>query len=159
MDSHDLQTYLSDRIPLSRAMEVRVVAASEEGVSLAAPLAPNINHRDTVFGGSAAAVAMLSAWGLLQLRLEAAGMPSRVVIHRNEMTFERPIVTDFTAAATIPETDAWPRLVAALHRKGRGRVRVRVELECQDERVAVFQGDFVAVSSTSPTPGYRGSTS
>lgn len=149
MDGHDLQTYLNDRIPLSRAMEVRVMAASEEGVGLAAPLAPNINHRDTVFGGSAAAVAMLSAWGLLQLRLEAAGMPSRVVIHRNEMIFERPIVTDFTATATIPHDAAWQRLVAALQRKGRGRVRVRVELECRNERVAFFEGDFVAILATS----------
>jgi thioesterase domain-containing protein len=147
MDSHDLQAYLNDRIPLSRAMEVRVVAASEQGVRLAAPLAPNINHRDTVFGGSAAAIAMLSAWGLLQLRLEAAEMPSRVVIHRNEMTFERPIVTDFTATATIPEAEAWPRLVAALQRKGRGRVSVRVELECRHERVAFFEGNFVAISA------------
>ncbi|RYE53550.1 MAG: hypothetical protein EOP18_08925, partial [Rhizobiaceae bacterium] len=52
-------------------MQVRVVAASVERVTLSAPLAPNINHRATVFGGSASAVAILSAWSLLHLRLSS----------------------------------------------------------------------------------------
>ena len=46
-------------------MGIDVVAAGPDGVTLGAPLEPSINHRDTVFGGSAAAVAILSAWGLL----------------------------------------------------------------------------------------------
>ena len=38
-------------------MGVRVVSAAFDRVELSAPLAPNINHRDTLFGGSAAAIA------------------------------------------------------------------------------------------------------
>ena len=58
MDARELEAYLHDRIPLSRAMAIAVVEAGPERVRLAAPLAPNINHRDTVFGGSAASLAM-----------------------------------------------------------------------------------------------------
>ena len=57
-----LQEYLHGRIPISAAMGVRVLAASPESVVLSAPIEPNVNHRETVFGGSAAAVATLAAW-------------------------------------------------------------------------------------------------
>ena len=59
-------------------MEVTVVEASLHQVVLSAPLAPNINHRETVFGGSASAVAILAAWSMLHLRLSAEGLGSRL---------------------------------------------------------------------------------
>jgi len=56
MQPTELQTSLHERIPLSRAMGVTVPQAEPTGVVLSAPLAPNVNHSGTVFGGSAAAV-------------------------------------------------------------------------------------------------------
>ena len=57
----ELASDLHAHIPLSAAMQVSVAAVDADGVTLQAPLAPNINHRDTVFGGSASAVAILAA--------------------------------------------------------------------------------------------------
>ena len=67
MTPSELQTYLHQHIPLSQAMQVTVVEASLQQVVLTVPLAPNINHRETVFGGSASAVANLAAWSMLHL--------------------------------------------------------------------------------------------
>ncbi|MFB3040360.1 MAG: YiiD C-terminal domain-containing protein, partial [Candidatus Poribacteria bacterium] len=69
MDLSALEEYLHEHIPLSKAIGVKVVEADSAGVTLSAPLAPNINHRETVFGGSASAVAILAAWTLLYVRL------------------------------------------------------------------------------------------
>ena len=91
MDADGLQQYLHEHIPLSRAMQVTVLAASVEEVLLAAPLAPNINHRETVFGGSASAVCILAAWSLVQVRLRAARIPARLVIQRNLMEYLLPV--------------------------------------------------------------------
>ena len=91
MTPQALQTYLHQHIPLSQAMEVSVVEASALQVVLSAPLAPNINHRDTVFGGSASAVAILAAWSMLHLRLSAEELGSRLVIQRNTMDYLVPI--------------------------------------------------------------------
>jgi thioesterase domain-containing protein len=144
MDRAVLQKYLHDHIPLSKAMEVEVVAATDAGVTLAAPLAPNINHRETVFGGSASAVAILSAWTLMYLRLKSEELNVRIVIQKNTVTYERPITGRFTASAAISDTAAWRRFADTLKRKSRGRVTVRSVL-CQDtERVGEFEGDFVA---------------
>ena len=51
----EVEDYLHQHIPLSLYMEVKVKQADEYGVTLQAPLEPNINHRSTVFGGSVSA--------------------------------------------------------------------------------------------------------
>jgi thioesterase domain-containing protein len=144
MDIAVLQRYLHDHIPLSKAMEVEVVEATDDGVTLAAPLAPNINHRETVFGGSASAVAILSAWTLMYLRLKGEQLNVRIVIQKNTMAYERPITGRFIASAAIPDTVDWRRFVDTLRRKRRGRFTVRSVLSCHAERVGEFEGDFVA---------------
>ena len=57
MTPSELQRYLHEHIPLTAAMEVKVVSCGPDAAHLSAPLAPNINHRDTAFGGSASALA------------------------------------------------------------------------------------------------------
>jgi thioesterase domain-containing protein len=144
MDIPDLQRYLHDRIPLSKAMQVEVVEATEGCVTLSAPLEPNINHRDTVFGGSASAVAILSAWTLMYLRLKSEGLSVRIVIQKNTMTYERPIIGRFTASATVSDPAAWRRFVHALRRKSRARFTVHSVLSRDAEKAGEFEGDFVA---------------
>ena len=142
MDARELQQYLHDRIPLSRAMAVEVRAADANAVTVYAPLAPNINHRDTVFGGSASAVAILAAWSVLRVRLAAEGVASRIVIRRNTMSYERPITAGFTATASAPDTGSWQRLVATLQRGRPARARVHARLECEGETVGELDGEF-----------------
>jgi thioesterase domain-containing protein len=144
MTEAELQTYLHDHIPLSRAMAVRVVSISDDKVILGAPLGPNINHRDTVFGGSASAVAILSAWSLLHLRLTAAGQPSRVVIQRNSMDYLAPISGEFTATATNPSAAVWDSFMRMLTRRGVGRITVGAELEFEGKVAGRLSGEFVA---------------
>ncbi len=93
----ELEKYLHEQIPMSKAMQVSVVEVKPEAVVLSAPLAPHINHQETVFGGSASAVAILAAWSLLHTRLKSSGISSRLVIQRNIMNYERPISGTFTA--------------------------------------------------------------
>lgn len=144
MTEAELETYLHDHIPLSRAMAVRVVSILDDKVVLAAPLGPNINHRDTVFGGSASAVAILSAWSLLHLRLVAAGQPSRLVIQRNSMEYLAPISGDFTATATLDPDGSWDGFLKMLTRRGIARITVGAELHYQGKVAGRLSGEFVA---------------
>jgi thioesterase domain-containing protein len=99
-----LERYLHQQIPLSAAMGVRVRMATPDRVQLSAPLTPNVNHNETVFGGSAAALATLSAWTLLHIRIARAELRARLVIQRSSMEYELPIPGDFDAvcAAAAP---------------------------------------------------------
>ena len=144
MTPEALQTYLHDHIPLSRAMAVQVLSIEPDQVVLGAPLEPNINHRDTVFGGSASAVAILSAWSLLHLRLTAAGFPSRVVIQRNSMDYLAPISGSFTATASLDANANWDSFTRMLGRKGLARITVQSDLHYNGELAGHLQGEFVA---------------
>jgi len=76
MRPDDLQAFLRTRIPLSNAMAVEVRAASADEVTLSVPIVPNVKHRDTVFGGSASALAILAAWAKLRTALKkTAALP------------------------------------------------------------------------------------
>jgi thioesterase domain-containing protein len=145
MSPNELEQYLHDHIPLSKAMQVAVASLAEDAVILSAPLPPNINHRDTVFGGSASAVAILAAWSLLHTRMLEAGVSSRLVIQRNTMDYHLPILGTFSARAFIAQPEAWQKFLGMLKRKGKARITVHAVLEYDGQIAATFSGEFVAL--------------
>ena len=149
MSPNDLQDYLHQHIPLSSAMAVSVMEASLERVVLSAPLAPNINHRETVFGGSASAVAILAGWSMLHMKLSSQNLGSRLVIQRNTMEYGLPIDGTFTAVAEAPSEQAWRAFVRMFERKGLGRIEQASVLMYQGQPAGRLTGEFVAFG-----PGY-----
>ncbi|MDP0492455.1 MAG: YiiD C-terminal domain-containing protein [Verrucomicrobiota bacterium JB023] len=145
MSPAELQPYLYRHIPLSQAMKVRVESVSNESVVLTAPLAPNINHQATVFGGSASALAILSAWSLVRCRLLAEGLDAELVIQRNQVEYQRPINGTFRASSSWATPDQWDRFVRTLAKRGKGRVLVDAVLTQASEPVGAFSGAFVAL--------------
>lgn len=143
--STTLEQYLHEHIPLSKAMQVAVVSLSAGEVVLSAPLPPNINHRDTLFGGSASAVAILAAWSLLHTRILEAGLSSRLVIQRNTMEYHLPVLGTFTARAYLPEPAAWQKFIVMLKRKGKARITVSAVLEYNGQLAGSLSGEFVAL--------------
>ncbi len=139
-----VEHYLHSHIPLSKAMGVQVLSATPDAVRLSAPLAPNLNHRETVFGGSASALAILAAWTLLHVRLEAEGISTRLVIQRNNMHYEKAMAATFYAVALAPETALWKKFTHMLARKHRARIKTRSVLECEGVQTGELEGEFVA---------------
>jgi thioesterase domain-containing protein len=143
--ARQLEQYLHAQIPLSAAMRVRVVALDAEGVTLSAPLAPNINHHETVFGGSAAALAILASWSLIHVRLRADHLDARLVIQRNTIEYQRPMSGEFQARSAFESADAWSAFAALLQRRGRARLSVLAALTQDEVRAGHFSGQFVAL--------------
>lgn len=147
LNEQAVQQYLHDHIPLSKAMQVEVVSVKTDEVVLSAPLAPNINHKETVFGGSASAVAILAAWSLLHTKLKSAAVNSQLVIQSNTMNYLLPINGTFTARSFIEGAADWPRFVRTLERKGRARIAVTAVLEYDGQQVGRLTGEFVALAT------------
>lgn len=152
MDSQALQDYLHRHIPLTRTMQVEVLDAEPDAVRLAAPLAPNINHRDTVFGGSASAVAIVAAWALLYVRFDNLGIDARVVIHANAMRYDRPMPGAFTAVAEAPEPLVWDRFMRTLKRHRRARIALTSTLFYNGAPAGGMSGEFVAIHPEFESP-------
>ncbi|HED11611.1 MAG TPA: thioesterase [Caldithrix abyssi] len=147
MQKEEIEHYLFTHIPLSTAMRVRVVEADWDHVLMSAPLEPNINHRQSAFGGSVASLAMLTAWTLIYFRLRKHNHLVRVVIHQNEIHFTKPI-TDKFEALTDPVDDAdWEHFDKMLQRKGIARIEVTVRIMFAGVEAGCFKGRFVALST------------
>lgn len=141
----DIEAYLHRHIPITRDMGVRVLECSHEGVALSAPLAPNVNHRATVFGGSVSATLILAAWTWLHFSLREAGLRCQIVIQRNTVDYVAPIPGDFTVRCDGLTAAPWERFLRTLRRHGKARLELHARLQWHGKTAAKFAGDYVAV--------------
>ena len=139
-----VEGFLSDKIPLTTAMGVRVVTL--EPLMIEAPVALNSNHLGTAFGGSINAVATLAGYALLWLALHDD--PSvHVVIAESSIRFLRPVRKTIRAVCCRPEDSALTILKSELAANNRGRIRLHVQVEEAGASAAEFEGLFVAIRS------------
>lgn len=144
MTPQALTDFLKNKIPLTRAIEIAVVSADPASVEIEAPLAPNINVHGTMFGGSAATLALLAAWSVLHLRLEAENIVGQLVIHKTDVEYLRPISGLARAVAMLDDAD-WSQFVTTLHRRGKARIAVTANVSSNGEIAARLSGQFVAI--------------
>lgn len=144
MERDDLEIYLHQQIPLTKAMGMSVRAVTPDTVTLAAPLALNINPKGTGFGGSASTLCIVAAWSTLHVRLTDAGLLSEVVIHSNTMEYLRPIHGEFVATGAVSAASDWPGFLKTLESRKKARIEIEAGLRCGDEAVGAFRGQFVA---------------
>ncbi len=145
MTLDEITTYLHDHIPITRSLGARVEHYDGQSVRLSAPLAPNLNHRETAFGGSLSSLAILSGWVLLYLQLRERGLETRLVIQRSAFDFEAPVDGDFTATSTLPDAATWSRFLATLARHRSARVTVPSTIACGSGVGGRHEGTYVAV--------------
>ncbi len=144
MTPDEITAYLYEHIPVTRSLGARVELHDGRSLRLAAPLAPNLNHRGTAFGGSLSAVGILSGWALLHLQLRERGIGARLVIQRSALDFAAPVDGDFTATAVLPPAPAWDRFLATLSRHRSARVTVTSTIACASGEGGRHEGTYVA---------------
>lgn len=144
---HDLaamERYLHDHIPITAHLGVEVISFESGTIRLKAPLAANINHRDTAFGGSLSALGILAGWAAIHFSLQRAGLASRIVIQRSNTAFLAPGDEDFVATASLPDNASWERFCAMLQKRGRARLTLACEVATGKNRIAAHEGVYVA---------------
>lgn len=138
----EAERFLHRQIPLTRAMQVRVVSYNKEALVLSAPLAPNHNHLGTAFGGSLAALAMLAGYSLLWLELEERA--AHVVISKSEMRFLRPVTTELRASCQRPNESRMATFKEEFASQGKARISLEIIIGTKEEPAVIFTGLYVA---------------
>ncbi|MBC8039780.1 MAG: YiiD C-terminal domain-containing protein [Opitutaceae bacterium] len=139
----ELESYLHDKIPLARAMGVRVEAGASDTLVLTAPLEPNHNHLGTAFGGSLSAMATLAAYSLLWLEL--GDRPGHIVVHRSEIVYHRPVRGEIRAICRRPADAELAEFRRQFATSGKARIRLGATIEYEGRVCVEFAGDFVAL--------------
>lgn len=138
-----LEDYMRRTIPLVTHMQVRVAAYEAAGLTLSAPLAPNINHERTAFGGSLASLATLACWGWLWLLLEdEPGM--HLVVNEAHVRYLRPVTGMLSARCVAPAAVEQGKFLEMLTRRGKARLELKAEMTEHGALCAEYTGSFVA---------------
>ena len=134
---------LNEAIPLTQAMGIGVENYNGQTLTIVAPLANNFNHLGTAFGGSLYISAVLSAWGLLYLRLRAACLKGQIVIQKGTVDYLLPVTGDIVATCSLPSEESFEAFLESYRQKGFGKIILQAAI-LQDGREAVrFEGKFV----------------
>ena len=141
---HHLQQVLENEIPITRRMGIRVKDYDGSQLVLEAPLAPNMNHKSTAFGGSLYALAVLTGWGLLYLRMQELGLESHIVIFESSIIYHLPVKTDFISQCKMADEKAWRRFLTIFRRKGRAKIPLLANILTRDGLAVSFRGTYVA---------------
>ena len=141
--ARQIQELFYSKIPITRAMGVRVEDYDGQRLILSAPLAENVNHLGTAFGGSLNALAVLSGYGLLWLELQDT--ECHIVIRKSSISYERPVRGDIRAICARPDEEALAEFKKTFHQKGKARITLSAAIEDQGMTAVRFEGTFVAL--------------
>ncbi len=133
-------------IPLTRAMQIMLQGYSGDRLSLAAPLAPNVNDKGCAFGGSLASLLTLAGWGLLALKLKTLGRDCDIYVQDSTIRYLAPLWTDLVAHAELAGGESWDAFAATLDARGRARLRLACRAPLADGGDAcTLEARFVAI--------------
>jgi len=146
MNLNEITSYIHEHIPLTSHLGAKVTSYDGRSVRISAPLAPNLNHRNTAFGGSISALGILSGWTVLFLKLREAGIGNRLVIQKSSFNFKDPVNGDFSATSTLPDLETWKKFLKTLSRHGRARITVLSKIEDSSGVGGIHEGVYAAVA-------------
>lgn len=144
-----LEHELLSQIPLTRAMQLRVVDYDGSTLRLAAPLAPNVNDKGCAFGGSMSSMLTLAGWGLINLKLAEAGLDADVYVQDASTMYLAPLWDQLIAEAYAPD-NSWPTFIETLRAKGKARLSIESEISGAEGGGVAARQSARYVAMTSP---------
>jgi thioesterase domain-containing protein len=90
----------------------------------------------------------LAAWGLVTLRLHAAGLAAEVYVADSTIRYRKPLYADLVAEARLRDAADWDGFVAALRSRGRAGIALTAQVPLPEGGVAAtFEARFAAIVS------------
>jgi thioesterase domain-containing protein len=139
-----LERYMHAHIPLVAQMQVRVASLDDSGLTLTAPLAPNINHERTAFGGSLASLMTLACWGYLWALLDE-GRGLHIMVKDAQLEYLKPVTGTLEAHCPPADAEALQRFHETLTRRGKARIGLKAETRQEGAVAARYAGDFAVI--------------
>jgi thioesterase domain-containing protein len=142
---HKNQQILDNAIQLTHVMGIIDDRYNSRELTIVAPLANNFNHLGTAFGGSLYIACVLSAWGLLYLRLRKAGVEGNIVIRKGEVEYLRPVTGDIVATGTLPPEEEVAAFIDAFKETGKAKMTIHAVIDVEGKVAVKFEGAFAVV--------------
>lgn len=129
MTTAALAEILEAGIPLTGFMGVTVQHYDGLELRLAAPYDPNRNHKGAAFGGSLAALAVVTGWSMIELLRRERGLDAEVVIAQLETRYLAPVTTTLISHCTRPPIEIMDALFSEFVTCGKAAVELTITIE------------------------------
>ncbi len=139
----ELQHILYTEIPITRHFNLTVGSYDERCLRLDAPLAENVNHAGTAFGGSLSALLTLAGWGMVWFIMHENQLEGEIVIQDSSCNYLRPVKHDFSAYCSKPDATQIAKFERMLHAHGRARLELDATIYDEDKVAVSFRGRYV----------------
>ncbi|MFO1372840.1 MAG: YiiD C-terminal domain-containing protein [Candidatus Competibacteraceae bacterium] len=138
----EVNDYLNHHVPLIPAMQVRLERCDAAGLTMVAPLPPNVNDKGTAFGGAMAAIASLAGWALTYITLREHGETAEIVITDSTLKYLRPVREEIVAECARLDADTAERFIHRYRQRGKARWAVEVIIRADGEPALTFSGHY-----------------
>ncbi len=125
----DLQAIWYQQIPLSEAMDMRIVDFADNTLTCCASLAPNVNVHGTAFAGSLYAVQALTGWGMMHLQLQLHELDASIVIANGQIDYAKPVAEKIVVSCSFAGQEA---AMDNLQKSGKGRFQLTSKVQLSD---------------------------
>ena len=134
-------------MPPVAAMGLSIAGYDGERLQLAAPLVRHVNDKGCAFGGSLASMMTLASWGLVSLRVDAAGIAADVYGADSQVRYLAPLFSDIQVTATLGPDSDWDGFIQTLRQRGRARANLVASVPLPDGGPATtFTARYVAIA-------------
>lgn len=120
--SETLKQFFLDHLPITQFMGLEVESYDGDTLILTAPLEPNINDKQTAFGGSLYNAAVMACWGMIYLKTQEKNIKCNQVVAEGSMKYIAPINGRIRAICHAPSEEALADFFEVFDLKGRAKI-------------------------------------
>ncbi len=154
--SKKLKQFFIDHLPITQFMGLEVESYDGETLILTAPLEPNINDKQTAFGGSLYNTAVMACWGMIYLKTQERNIQCNQVVTEGSMKYIAPVHGRIRAICHAPSEKELSAFFDHFERKGRARIGLEaaiyndicvMEIDPETKPSVKFSGQYAILKS------------
>lgn len=146
--SNQLSEFFETHLPITQFMKMDVENYDGKTLILHAPLGPNINDKQTAFGGSLYNASVMACWGMAHLKTLEANIKCNQVVTKGAIEYLAPVHGDIRAICQSPSPDVIEQFIAQFKQKGRARITLNATIECSGKLAVKFEGTYAILAET-----------
>lgn len=137
----DLEQLWHQNFPLAKAMGLKAEIFTDHRLTTSAPLVLNTNIHGTAFAGSLYTTLAMTAWGLLHLEIQLAGLEGSIIHAEGNIDFFKTIQTDIVAVSSFADHLS---SIDELRDTGQTRLTLTAVVADGDAVLCQFSGSYLA---------------
>ncbi len=145
--SHKLTEFLKAHVPATQYMGIDVGHYDGKSLTLSAPLHPNINDKQTAFGGSLYTICVMNCWGMVYLKTLEKGITCNQVVTQSNISYYAPVDGEITSICECPAKEELDTFFERYEEKGRSKITLYAEVQCNGKTAVKFESTYAIIKN------------